>query len=114
MEPLTFGERISLVRRRLGLTQQELAKRMGIAQTEIHRLETGLVKDPHMSRVVALANKLGVSTDWLLGRQDVVVEPPSPAAKRRRSRTAVQEELWPTEPEFVEVEPGSAVALVGG
>jgi transcriptional regulator with XRE-family HTH domain len=90
MEPLTLGERIQLMRRRRALTQHQLARCMGVAQSEIVRLETGLVKDPHFSRIIALATALEVTTDWLGGLRDLTDEanttreaPP----KRPRPRT---------------------------
>jgi transcriptional regulator with XRE-family HTH domain len=61
---MTFGER--LARRRCKLTQKALAERLGVAPSEMHCLERGLVQDPHGSRVVALADALGVTTDYLL------------------------------------------------
>jgi transcriptional regulator with XRE-family HTH domain len=67
MDDMTFGERLTLIRRRRHMTQNQLAAVLGVTHTEIHRLETGLVKDPHMSRVMALARALHVTTDWLLG-----------------------------------------------
>ena len=89
MEPLTLGERIALIRRRQGMTQQALADQIGVTQTEIHRLEKGLVKDPHMSRVKALAQHLQVTTDWLMGLRDMAdVGDPTPPTKRPRSRKA--------------------------
>ena len=89
MEPLTLGERIALLRRRHGLTQQALAEQLGVTQTQIHRLEKGLITDPHMSQVKALAQALGVSTDWLVGLRETVDETiPRPPPKRPRPRTA--------------------------
>jgi len=67
MDDLTLGERIGLMRRRHHMTQQQLAAAIGTTQTEIYRLETGMIKDPHASRIVALAHVLKVTTDWLLG-----------------------------------------------
>jgi transcriptional regulator with XRE-family HTH domain len=67
MDDLTLGERVVLMRRRRGMTQGQLAAVLGVGQSEIHRLETGLVKDPHASRIIALAQALRVTTDWLLG-----------------------------------------------
>jgi transcriptional regulator with XRE-family HTH domain len=64
---------------------------IGVAQSEIHRLETGLVRDPHMSRIRALAQALHVTTDWLVGLQDSADTndrtPPAPPPKRPRPRT---------------------------
>ena len=67
MDDLTLGERIMLQRRRHNMTQTQLAAIIGVQQSEIHRLETGLTKDPHMSRIVALAKAFNVTTDWLVG-----------------------------------------------
>jgi transcriptional regulator with XRE-family HTH domain len=93
MQPLTFGERLALIRKRRKLTQRQLAERIGCQQSDIHRLESGLVTDPHMSRLVALAQALQVSTDWLSGLRDMTDEAdttplaqPQPTAKRPRTR----------------------------
>lgn len=90
MTALTFGERLALVRKRRELTQQQLAERVGCQQTDIHRMEAGLVRDPHMSRLVALALALQVSTDALAGLRDITEEVavPPKTAKRLRSRKA--------------------------
>jgi repressor LexA len=72
-----LGERISLMRRRRNLTQHQLGEMLGIAQTEIYRLETGIVKDPHVSRIVALAKALKVTPNWLLGFTDDHADDPS-------------------------------------
>lgn len=67
MDALSLGERILLMRRRRQMTQAQLGARLGVGQSEIHRLEAGIVQDPHGSRIRALAQALRVSTDWLLG-----------------------------------------------
>jgi transcriptional regulator with XRE-family HTH domain len=67
MDDLNLGERITLQRRRLRMTQQQLAAVMGITATEIYRLESGLTKDPHCSRILALAHALKTTPNWLLG-----------------------------------------------
>jgi DNA-binding Xre family transcriptional regulator len=63
---LTFGERIAVLRRRKGLTQQELAAQVGITQNTITRVETGMVKMLRGDTVAALAKALGTSADYLL------------------------------------------------
>jgi len=70
VETLSLGERVALARRRRKLTQRALAAQIGCQQSDIHRLEAGLVTDPHASRVVALAKALRTSTDWLLGLKE--------------------------------------------
>src|SRR2546422_2824905 len=98
MQPLTFGERLALIRKRRKLTQRQLAEHIGCQQSDIHRLESGLVTDPHMSRLVALAQALQVSTDWLSGLRDMtdetgIVPPvqPKPPAKRSRPSASTRE-----------------------
>lgn len=64
---LTFGERVLIERRRRTLTQKALARRANLPQRELMRIETGKTKNPHLERVKALAEALGVSVDYLLG-----------------------------------------------
>jgi DNA-binding XRE family transcriptional regulator len=90
----TLGDRIRQARERVGLTQRQLAERIGCQQSDIHRLESGLVSDPHMSRLVALAQALQVSTDWLSGLRDTTDEadtapPPQPTRQRTRKAAPV-------------------------
>jgi transcriptional regulator with XRE-family HTH domain len=65
----TLGDRIRIQRARLRMTQAELARRIGISTTAMHAIESGDT-DPRASRVRAMADVLGVSTDYLLGRKD--------------------------------------------
>ena len=64
--PLTLGERIRLQRERQGWTQQALATRTGISANQISRLENGTITNPGAVRLKAIAQALGVSTDYLL------------------------------------------------
>ena len=77
------GERIRRRRMALGWTQQELAKATGIPYPTLSRIEHG-EQSMHYERVIALADALNVSTDYLLNRTDA----PTPPKKRPRSRTA--------------------------
>ena len=65
----SFGERIALARDQIGLTQQQLAEKIGTIQRVISSWEREPValRADHLS---ALADALGVSTDFLLGRQN--------------------------------------------
>ena len=64
-----LGKRVLLRRRDLRLTQKELAEQAGISANTIARLERGGVQDLRGSAIVRLADALGVSTDYLLGRK---------------------------------------------
>jgi transcriptional regulator with XRE-family HTH domain len=61
-----YGARIRLARKRRGLTQHALARRLGLTKQAITQLERG-TRQPSADRLVALATVLGVSSDFLLG-----------------------------------------------
>ena len=81
----TLGERIRKERLRYGMSQTELARRVGISKTAMNQIEMGETADPRLSRIRAIADILGVSMDYLAGRQE---EDGTPTAQRPRRRTA--------------------------
>lgn len=69
--PSTLGERIAYVRSiDLGKTQLQLAEDTGLCERTVIRLETGDVTQPLLVNILAIAEVLGVSIDWLCGRVD--------------------------------------------
>ena len=66
----TTGRRVAAARKVRGMSQEELAKKSGVAVSAITRYETGDMM-PGFDRVTAIADALGVSTDWLAGRGSV-------------------------------------------
>ena len=67
----TLGDRIRHARVRYGMSQAELARRIGISSTALNQIESGKTPDPGVSRIVGISSVLGVSTDYLLlGRKD--------------------------------------------
>lgn len=78
-----FGERLTALRKARGLTQVELARRIGSSQRAISRYET--VADRAPAPVVAkLALALGVSTDELLGVRSTARPGPTEDPETRR------------------------------
>lgn len=61
------GMRLGDVRKRQGLSQKELAERMGISQARVSAIETATLRDIKVSTLVAyaeaLGGRLGVSID---------------------------------------------------
>lgn len=51
------------------MTQAKFAKKLGLAQNSYHRYEAG-ERVPGIKVLSKMASRLGVSTDWLLGRVD--------------------------------------------
>lgn len=58
-------EMITVMRRRLGLSQEELAAKAGLSQHGVSALETGVRDNPTLRTLYALAQALEVSPDVL-------------------------------------------------
>jgi transcriptional regulator with XRE-family HTH domain len=64
-ETATFGDRLAAAREATGLTQKELAQRMGIKTGTLRNWEDDL-SEPRANRLSMFAGILGVSLSWLL------------------------------------------------
>lgn len=62
----TFGQRLARIRKEKGLTQVELAQKMGIIQVLISDYERDKLR-PYHEMIANLAQAIGVSADELLG-----------------------------------------------
>ena len=71
MDIIAFGNRVRAARECLGITQEDLAARVGMSPSHMSIVERG-VKVPRMDTVVKLANELDVSADFLL--QDSITQ----------------------------------------
>ena len=63
-----LGRRIAARRAWKRMSQQELAKEADLTQATIARIERGRKPGVHVQTLVAIADALGVSVDYLLGR----------------------------------------------
>ena len=75
----TLGDRIKFHRKRLGMTQEQLAVRMGVSAQAVSKWENNL-SCPDISVLPDLADVFGISVDELLGkgavtREAEIVEP---------------------------------------
>ncbi|MCJ0932964.1 helix-turn-helix domain-containing protein [Virgibacillus halodenitrificans] len=66
---MTIGERISKERKRRNLTQEGLAKRIGISRAALSHYEKDR-REPDYETLDKMANFFEVSSDYLLGRID--------------------------------------------
>ena len=64
---MNLGERVHLLRRRLGWTQRELAEASHVNLNNIARIERSEIRDPGGQTIARLAKALGTTTDYLLG-----------------------------------------------
>lgn len=60
-----LGQRIGLLRRKQGMSQAQLAHRLGISPSAMGMYEQGR-REPSGATLVALSRELGVTTDYLL------------------------------------------------
>lgn len=64
---LTLGDRIKRSRTKQGLTQQQLAEKVGVTQTAIAAWESGKRGVPKGDNLLRLAEALGFDADRLMG-----------------------------------------------
>ena len=64
-----FANRIASLRKEKGLSQKEVAISLGVSQALLSHYEKG-VRECGLDFVVSCADYFGVTTDYLLGRQD--------------------------------------------
>src|SRR6056297_2750893 len=74
----TFGDRITGAREAVGLSQEDLARRLGVKLKTIRAWEDDLA-EPRANRLQMLAGLLNVSIMWLLTGKGDGVDPPEDA-----------------------------------
>ncbi len=70
MKPCNIGEKIFELRKSLNISQQKLAKEIGVSQKAIDFWEKG-INEPKATYVLNLAKFFGVSCDYLLNNEDI-------------------------------------------
>lgn len=65
-----FQQRLKEERNSLGLTQRDMALRLGITQPSYIRYENG-TSEPSLENLVKMADTFDVSVDYLLGRAEM-------------------------------------------
>ena len=81
-ERSSFGQRLNEARERAGLTQTELAQKLGVIQQVVaawERRDSALKPE----QIKALAQVLGTTTDYLLGVVESPKAPKGPSGKAR-------------------------------
>ncbi|MEZ5911856.1 MAG: helix-turn-helix transcriptional regulator [Paracoccaceae bacterium] len=78
-EAATFGDRLAAAREAAGLSQAELAQRLGVKTRVVEHWEAD-AKEPRANRLQMLAGMLGVSLMWLLMGEGDGVDLPDGAA----------------------------------
>jgi len=73
-EPEKFGHRLRAARTRAGLSQDELARRVGSSKGYISELETAPDSRPSAELVLKLATETGTTVEYLLRGDSPVAE----------------------------------------
>ena len=79
----SFGERLSTTRQQAGLTQEQLAQRLGTSQRAIAHWERKPVA-LRPEQLLALADALGVTADFLIGKAPAKKRGTGPVGKAKR------------------------------
>lgn len=67
---MTIGERIIEQRKKLGLTRVQLAQDLDVPHTTLRNYETDQREPGHLM-LITLSKKFGVTTDYLLGMDEI-------------------------------------------
>ncbi|MCR5730970.1 MAG: helix-turn-helix domain-containing protein [Ruminococcus sp.] len=68
---ILIGSRIKTIREEKGLTQEELAKALGLNKSTIQRYENAKIEKIKLPVIDAIAQKLNVNPEWLSNKTDV-------------------------------------------
>jgi transcriptional regulator with XRE-family HTH domain len=82
----TIARNAKGLRKRMGLTLQEVAERAGIAKSYVWELEQGKQTNPSIAILMGLAKGLGCSVDGLIGAETYM----KPQLRPEAMRIAVQ------------------------
>lgn len=69
---MTIGEKIKHRRQELKLTQEELAKKLGVTKSAVCRIERGFEPNPTTDRIKKYAEALDCSISYMMGWNDDV------------------------------------------
>ena len=68
---MNLVRKILILRKRKGLSQEDLAEILNVTRQSVSKWETGEAT-PEVSKLVGLAKVFDVSTDWLLSEDDFI------------------------------------------
>ena len=69
---MDLGTRVREGRRAHGLSQEGLAREVGVTMSTIQRVESGFIRDPHYSTLSGIATALGTTVAELVGEEQRV------------------------------------------
>lgn len=102
---MNLGDRLKQVRKAAGLTQDELATRMGVLATTVSNYEKNR-SQPNPDMLILLSKYLGVSIDYLLGlteQKDVPLNVPLnvPQSEKEQNQTVIKPDVIELEEDYI-------------
>lgn len=94
--PMGYGSNIATIRRRIGLTQDQLAERLNVEQPTVQRWESG-AREPNMTKLADIAAALGVDPGDLFGAGFVPLGPKLFVKGEVAAGSWVEAYEWPEE-----------------
>tara|TARA_R110000787_G_scaffold180356_2_gene292464 strand:+ start:1264 stop:1662 length:399 start_codon:yes stop_codon:yes gene_type:complete len=88
----TFGDRVAAAREQAGMSQNELAKRLGVRPATLRAWEDDL-SEPRANRLSILAGLLNVSMMWLINGEGEGVDAPSDTVSTKGDLTKILAEM---------------------
>jgi transcriptional regulator with XRE-family HTH domain len=64
---MDMGQKIKLHRERLGMTLEELGKKVGVGKSTVRKWETGMIANMRRDKISKIAEALEVSPSYLMG-----------------------------------------------
>lgn len=89
---MTFKEKLAILRKTKGLTQDGFAKAIGVSRQSVYKWESG-VSYPEIPKLLEIKALFGISLDDLFDDSFEIVLP----AKKKRARKEAPEKLTPPE-----------------
>lgn len=86
MDEVGLGRQLQAVRKKAGLTQQDLCHKAGLSYSTLAKIERGAIKAPSIFTIQSIAAALGVTLSELMGD----VAPTLPVQKKFRTKSGVR------------------------
>jgi DNA-binding XRE family transcriptional regulator len=109
-EKQVFGEVLAALRKRKGLTQQDVADQIGVSKSAVYGFEKGR-SFPVPDKLVKLARYFKVTVDYLLTGEEPVCSAPSP--QNGASGETASNDSVVSEPPVQKIEHGKAITHEG-
>ena len=88
---MKLPEKIQRERKKMGLSQEKLAEKIGVSRQAITKWENGLAS-PELEKIVSLSECFKVSTDYLL--KDNITEPTPPQESALKGNKRMSWRTW--------------------